>query len=286
MICAKCGNTLSNKDRFCPKCGMAREVINSPERPNRKPFYIAIAALALVVILALLFALLAKPGKVTNAPVGVDTGGKIVSAPSGTDQSGNVVLAPPALNPPSDTTPASIKKPKPSQELLNYLKVIKNIEEVRKEFIVSSSIEVINAQVMAAVMGSMTEDEPEKTNLGKLDIIQRKLIIALQYFDKNPAPPEARAFSGSYRKMLYTEATTLNTINSGLRKALSGDMSGLEDLGNYLKGLTQNEDIKAASNGDMSDDVNKQLDLMVSNYDMVKPFSIASEKGGKSLLTP
>ena len=86
--------------------------------------------------------------------------------------------------------------------------------------------------------------------------------------------------------MLYTEASTLDLVNTGLRKAMSGDGSGLEDFGKQLKALTANEDIKGASNGDMTDEANKQLDLLVGNYDMVKPYNIASEKGGKSLLSP
>lgn len=153
MKCARCSAEIPRQSQFCLRCGtpiqgtastnpapltMPPSAAFAAPRPNTRPFLIAIALLALLVIG--LGAMVVRGQLAQKA--GQNTPGELVQAP-GANSPGSLVQAPGDANPnnmvqaPGDTTPNNMVQA-PSDmpnatDVTNYLQFLKQIEASRKK---------------------------------------------------------------------------------------------------------------------------------------------------------
>jgi len=293
MKCAKCGLDLPANTRQCPKCGSINEFAEAPAAKKKNPMMFAIIGLAVVGLLALAIYAMSNRN-VASAPGGVqrnDT--NIATAPPGLPAPGGIVTAPPGKAGEAKT-PAGVAKPKPPQEVVDYLNHVKKVEEHRQMLLKDTS-----AALLLAVSGQEKSYEAILDQIDKGDSAQvsdpmadmRKELnrqygnwqATLKYFDQKPAPPQCRDFAGSYRAVLASETETIKRevqITSKVDVTKGDSISqGLEAM------LGMQKDPNLQANIDKSaDDADAKLTALVSNYDMEKPFDVPREKQGGSLL--
>lgn len=295
MKCAKCGLELPANTKQCPKCGSINEFEQAPAAPKKKnPMMFVIIGLALVGLLAL--AIYAMSNKnVTSAPGGVardDT--NITTAPPGTPADGGLVTAPPGAPGEPEKTPAGVVKPKPPQEVVDYLAYVKKVEEHRQMLLKDTSAALLlavggQAKSYEAILdsiegGGSAEVKDPMTDMRKeLNRQYGNWQATLKFFDQKPAPPECREFAGAYRAVIAAETETIKRevqITSKIDVSKSSSIS--EGLAAML-GMQKDPNLQA--NIDKSaDDADAKLSALVSNYDMEKPFDVPREKQGGSLL--
>ena len=132
MKCPKCEAQLPEGAKFCPNCGAGKSAETPAPQAKRKrsPLIYVIAGLAVIAIIALLFA--ASRGNVTNAPGGSVSPGNVTNAPAGAPNGGNVLNAPPGASPTGQGNPSAKAKPKPPQSVVDYLAYVKKVEDHRQ----------------------------------------------------------------------------------------------------------------------------------------------------------
>ncbi|MCE5323021.1 zinc ribbon domain-containing protein [bacterium] len=290
MKCPKCDAQLPEGAKFCPNCGAGKSVETpAPEaKRKRSPLVYVIAGLAAIALIALVFAVLASRGNVTNAPSGSASPGNVTNAPAGAPNGGNVLNAPPGAPPTGQQTPGAIAKPKPPQEVVDYLAYVKKVEDHRQMLLKDTTTALSMAAAGGAASGllnliDMAGDpdgekarDPLADTKKELNRQYKNWISTLQYLDKRAAPPECREFSGTYRDVIFKEtraigeiAVNFNAVNVMNPQDMSKLLASLEKM----KGdpTIQGNIDKAADTADTS------LDKLVANYDMQKPFSVPRE---------
>lgn len=294
MICAKCGLELPANTRQCPKCGAINDSDQAPAAPKkRNPLLFVIIGLAVVGLLALaVYALSNK--NVVSAPGGVQRNdNNITTAPPGRTGPGGIVTAPPGKAADAKT-PVGVAKPKPPQEVVDYLNYVKKVEEHRQMLLKDTS-----SALALAVGGQEKSYEAILDQLDKGDSAEvsdpmadmRKELnrqygnwqATLKYFDQKPAPPECGQFAGSYRAVLASETETMKREVQITSKI---DVSKSDSISQGLQGmLGMQKDSSLQENIDKSaDDADAKLTALAGNYDMEKPFDVPREKQGGSLL--
>lgn len=293
MNCAKCGLDLPAGARQCPKCGTVNEFAASEQQPRRpvKPVVYAIAALGAIALLALVVAVIAGRGRndVTSAPpVTPPPSGGVTSAPSGQAGGGGLTSAPAPVPGPESAGIPGATKPKPSKAVVEYLEFVKKVEEHR-QMLLKDTGEALTMMVagQAQSIESMLDwlDEGKGGQVSDpLAKVKHELArqhanwrSTLQYFDKQAAPPECRAFSGAYRAVLYREAERIGRVDATLRGIDIMSTQGMTDGFRALQSMKgdprlQSDIDKAADSADAS------LTQLVSNYDMEKPFDVPREE--------
>lgn len=296
MKCAKCGLELPANTRQCPKCGSINEFEKTPEAAPKKknPMIFVVIGLAAVGLLAL--AIYAMSNKnVASAPGGVqrnDT--NIATAPPGKLAPGGIVTAPPGKPGTPEKTPSGVAKPKPPQEVVDYLAYVKKVEEHRQMLLRDTSTALVlsiggQEKSYEAILDSIDKGDSGQVSDPMADM--RKELnrqygnwqATVKFLDQKPAPPECRDFAGSYRVVLASETETIKRevqITSKIDVTKGDSISaGLEGM------LGMQKDPSLQSNIDKSADAaDAKLTSLCSNYDMEKPFDVPREKQGGSLL--
>ena len=291
MNCAKCGLDLPQGVKQCPKCGSFNEFA-PPATKKVKPVVYVIAALALVVLGSVIFAaVMSSRAKqtVTTAPSGNLPPGNVVTAPPGAPAGGNVVSAPPGAPPPGAPNPAGVTKPKPPQEVVDYLEFVKKVEEHRQMLLKDTGdalmISAVGGQANSLMkMIDMASDPDSKENVDPLEDSKKELarqyknwLSTLDYFDKKTAPNECREFSGAYRDVLYKEAKTIGEIAVSMSKVNIMDPKDMQQLLQTFQKMKGDPAIQ--KNIDTSaDNADAKLTQVVSKYDMQKPFRVPREQ--------
>lgn len=274
--------------KFCPSCGTGK-VEAAPEKKKRSPIVYIIAGLAAVALLALVFVVLASRGNVTNAGPGSLTPGNVTSAPPGAPNGGNVLNAPPGVPPSGQNNPTSSAKPKPPQEVVDYLNYVKKVEDHRQMLLKDTT----NALSMAAAGGAassllnlidaaMDPDDskardPLADTKAELNRQYKNWISTLQFLDKKTAPSQCREFSGMYRNVIFKETKAIGEIAVSFN---SVNVMNPQDMSKLLAAL-QKMKADPAIQGNIdkaADTADSSLDKLVSNYDMAKPFSVPREE--------
>ena len=122
------------------------------------------------------------------------------------------LLCLPELAGEGETTPSSTPKPKPPQAVVDYLNYVKTVEDHRQMLLKDTT----NALTMSAAGGTtqsllnlidMASDpdsaqarDPLKDCKDELKRQYGNWLNTLSYFDKKPAPPECREFSGDLQR--------------------------------------------------------------------------------------
>jgi len=290
MKCAKCGLELLQGTKQCPKCGLVNEFEQAPPAAKKKPnpLLYAIIALAAVGVLALVFFLIAGGKNVTSAPGGVQReDSNITTAPPGAPGPSGIVTAPPGKPAPTDKTPPGVTKPKPPQEVVDYLAYVKKVEEHRQMLLKDTASALVLAVGGQAKSYEVILDDIDKEGTGQVSdpLANMKKEVGrqysnwratLQYLDKKPAPPECREFSGSYRAVLVTETQTMRRVIEVTNKI---DVTKTDSI---LEGVTamlgvKNEPGLQSDIDKAADNADAKLTSLVSNYDMQKPFDVPRE---------
>jgi len=292
MKCAKCGLDLPPGARQCPKCGLVNEFVGREPARKVKPVIYVIGALALVAVIAIVFAVvMASRGKqqVTSAPGGNLPPGQVVAAPPGAPAPGNVIGAPPGKPAPGAANPPAVGKPKPPKEVVDYLEFVKKVEEHRQMLLKDTT----EAMMLSAAGGQtstllkmidIASDPDNKEDLDPLQDSKKELgrqyknwVSTIEYFDKKPAPDECREFSGAYRDVLYKEAKTLGEIAVDMGKVNVMDPKDMTKLLYTLQKMKRDPTIQRNIDNS-SDNADAKLNQLVSKYDMEKPFSVPREE--------
>lgn len=294
MYCAKCGLELPDGVKNCPKCGLVNEFVEAPQPPAKNKKLIitsaAIACALLVIAVVAVLAVKAGRGNVTSAPNGVPSPpGNVIAAPPGSPSDGRIMSAPPGNPAPGDTTPGSVAKPKPPQEVEDYLAFVKEVEKHRQMLLDDTT----NALTLSAAGGQtqsmlsmidMAMDPDGKEAQDPLADSKKELtrqyknwLATLDYFDKKPAPQLCRDFSGSYRAVLYNEAKTIGEITVSFNNVNITDPQDLSKLLSALQKMKKDPTIQQSIDK-AADDADGKLTQLVSNYDMKKPFDVPREK--------
>ena len=292
MKCAKCGLDLPPGTKNCPKCGNVNEFVAAQPPRKAKPLVYAIAGLAVIALIALiLYAVFAAKGNksVTSAPPGQPSTGELTSVPPGHPTSGGLTTVPPGTSGPGSTTLAAPAKPKPSQALVAYLDFVKKVEQHRQMLLKDT-----NKALTLTASGGGTQSllkmidmamDPEgdealdplaetKTELNRQ---YKNWLSTLQYFDKRPAAPECREFSGAYRDLLFRETKTIGEIAVSFNSVNIMDPQDMSKLLAALRKLQNDPSIQAKIDK-AADDADSKLSKVVSNYDMQKPFDVPREQ--------
>jgi hypothetical protein len=291
MQCAKCGLDLPSGVKNCPKCGNVNEFVSAPQGKKIKPIVYVIGALILVIAVSAVFAaVMAGRGRqnVTAAPGATTPPGNVVSAPPGEPNGGNVVSAPPGKPAPGDTT-TGVKKPKPPQDLVDYLEFVKKVEEHRQMLLkdttdalmLSSSAGQAKSLISMIDMASDPEGKQMQDPLAdvkkELGRQYKNWLSTLTYFDSRTAPDSCREFSGAYRQVLYSESKTIGEIAMSMNKV---DMTSPDDMSKLLAVLQKMKRDPSIQAGidQAADNADATLAKLVEPYDMVKPFDVPKEK--------
>ena len=290
MKCAKCGLDLPPGVNFCPKCGTAADVERPAEKPRAKtkPFVYGAIILAAIGIIALMVAVIAGRGQknVTSAPPGAGPPDKsIVAAPPGSPNDGRILSAPPGSPAPGDVTPPAAVKPKPPKTVVDYLAFVKKVEDHRRMMLKDNSqaLELAVQGVLGLMLNAAENpsQDPWTPVANELNRQQQNWLSTLEFFDSKPAPAECRKFSGAYREALSTQAgataqvaASVGSINPAKSSDSSAHMAPLKGM----LGTAQDPINEAV------DKANGELDAVVANYDMKKPFDVLRESGAKSII--
>ena len=293
MKCAKCGLDLPDGVKNCPKCGNINEFAPVPRKPGGiKPVYYVIGALLLVIAVSAVFAaVMAARGKqnVTAAPGAVTPPGNIVTAPPGAPSGGNVVSVPPGAPAGGDAGPAGVKKPKPPQDLVDYLAFVKKVEEHRQmllkdttdALLLSSAAGQAKSLISLIDMASDPEGQEAQDPLAdvkkELNRQYKNWLSTLTYFDSRTSPDSCREFSGAYRHVLYSESRAIGEIAVNMNKL---DITSPDDMSKLLSVLQKMKRDPSIQTGidQAADNADGSLDRLVAQYDMEKPFSVPREK--------
>lgn len=297
MKCAKCGLDIPQGSRQCPKCGSINEFEQAAPSPKKRlsPVAYATIALAIIGVFALGFYVLAGRGRnLTAAPGGIQRqDGNITAAPPGVSGPNGIMAAPPGA--PGQTQPTLPGKPKPPQEVVDYLAHVKKVEEHRQMLLKDTSAAMTLSATGGGSKGMMdminmamdpegkAAQDPLAETKAELNRQYSNWQKTLNYFDSKPAPAQCREFSGSYRAVLANETKTLGEISTsfnGLNIQSPDDMSKLLTALQKMKG-----DPSIQANIDKSaNDADAKLTSLVSNYDMQKPFDVPPEKQGGNIM--
>lgn len=295
MNCAKCGLDLPDNTRQCPKCGAINEFAQAPAAAPKKknPMLIVLIGLAVVGLLALAVYAMSNRN-IASAPGGVERNDtNVATAPPGQPSSGNLVTAPPA-KPTQTTTPPGVAKPKPPQEVVEYLDYVKKVEEHRQMLLKDTSAALVLAvggqeKSYEAILDAIDKGDSGEVSDPMADM--RKELnrqygnwqATVKYFDQKPAPAECRDFAGSYRAVLASETETIKREVQITSKVDVTKGSSISDGLTAMMGMQKEPDLQA--NIDKSaDDADAKLSALVSTYDMQKPFDVPREKSGGSIL--
>lgn len=297
MKCAKCGLDVPPSTTQCPKCGSV-EFDRPPvaEKKRLNPIVYGIIALTAVALIALLIFALGRTKNVTSAPGGVERQDRnITTAPPGEPGPSGIMTAPPGKPGGPEKTPAGVTKPKPSQEVIDYLAHVKKIEEHRQMLLKDTGEALMLQAVGGSTKGLMDMIEwaadpdgkeardPLADSKEELNRQYKNWLETLKYFDNKPAPPECREFSGAYRAVIYNEAKAIGDIAVDFNKA---NVTNPNDMSKLLRSLGKMKgDESIQGNIDKSaDDADAKLTSLVSNYDMKKPFDVPREKRGGNIM--
>lgn len=293
MQCARCGSEVPQGARECPKCGMTNEF--APEAPAKrgiKPLTIAIIALALVAIIGIALAAVFSArgrGEVTQAPGGNLPPGSVTQLPAGSPPGGDLTNVPPGAPAPPANQPPDARKPKPPQEVVDYLEFVKKVEKHRQMLLKDTGEALMLSQggsqaASLMAMIDMATDPEGKAAQDPLASTKNELARqftnwkkTLDYFDQRTAPAQCREFSGAYRQLLYNETVTIGKIAvdfSGVNIMDPNDMSKLLRSLQKMKGDPSIQE-KIDESADTAD---AKLEALVSNFDMEKPFDVPREK--------
>lgn len=299
MKCANCGTDLLPNQVQCPNCGNAKEFIQEEVQRKNKPVLFIIIGLAVVALLATIIGVMAsrgRGGQVTSAPSATPgPPGNVLSAPQGTPPSGGVMSAPQAAPGPGDTAPQGATKPKPPQDVVDYLAFVKQVEEHRQKLLADTTGALTLATVgggAESLMGliDMAMDPDGAEARDPLADVKKELnrqyknwLNTLEYFDKKAAPAQCREFAGAYRYVVYSEAKAIGEIAVGMN---SVDMADSKDMSKLLSRLQKmKKDPSIQKNIDnAADTADTKLGQLVSNYDMEKPFDVPREKQDASIM--
>ncbi len=289
MNCAKCGLDLPEGAKTCPKCGFVNEFcrVVSPA-DNRKKLLYLISGFVVVGVVAILIGVIASRGRVTSAPGPFSQEkGNVVDLPQGNPNTGNITTVPPGnggLEVPG--TPGVIK-PKPTQEMVDYLEFVKQIEGHRQKLLKDTSYAMTLAstgQSQSLIkMIDMAMDPEGKSARDPLIEVKTELnrqyqnwLETLKMFDSKPAPRELRDFSGAYRKVLYSETQVIGSIASGFNQV---NVTNPQDLSRLLAVLQQMKNDKSIQEAidKAADDADQKLTQLTQVYDMQKPFNVPRE---------
>lgn len=292
MKCAKCGLDLPGNVRNCPKCGTVNEFAAPAAAKQKNPLIYVVIALALVVAGSIVFAgIMAGRARqnVTTAPTGVTPPGDVTAAPPGRPAPGDVVSAPPGAPPPGDTTPPGTPKPKPPQDVVDYLNFVKKVEEHRQMLLKDTTEALLLSSTAGQAQSllnliDMASDPEGKEARDPLESTKKELIRqyknwldTLAYFDRKPAPLACREFSGAYRQVLYSETKVIGEIATSFSKVNIMDPQDMSRLLAELQKMKRDPSIQANID-QMADNADAKLTQLVSQYDMQKPFSVPREK--------
>lgn len=294
MKCAKCGMELPANVRQCPKCGLVNEFEQASEQAPRKrsPLVYVIAGLAALAVVALVVAVIAGRGRhsVVSAPGPVPgPPGNITTAPPGQPAGGGIMTAPPGVPAPPGATPPAAVKPKPPKEVVEYLEFVKGVEKHRQMLLKDTTDALVLTSSVGVAQGlldlidmAMDPDgaearDPLAETRNELNRQYRNWLSILEYFDKKPAPPQCREFSGAYRAVLYLETKAIGEIASGMKNV---NLMDPKDMGRLLKNLqAMKADPTIQGNIDKAcDDADAKLTALVGQYDMEKPFDVPRER--------
>jgi hypothetical protein len=293
MKCAKCGLDLPTGVKNCPKCGNVNEFApEAPQRKKIKPIVYVIGVLVLIIAFSAVYAaVMAGRGdrNVTAAPGGATPPGNVVSAPPGEPSGGNVVSAPPGKPAGGDTGPTGVRKPKPPQDLVDYLDFVKKVEEHRQmllkdttdALLLSSSAgqakSLINMIDMAGDPDGAEAQDPLADVKKELSRQYKNWLSTLTAFDGRTAPDSCREFSGAYRQVLFSESKTIGEIAGSFNKV---DITSPDDMGKLLSALQKMKRDPSIQGGidQAADNADARLTSLVEPYDMAKPFSVPREK--------
>lgn len=296
MKCAKCGLDLLQGTRQCPKCGLVNEFEQAAPVPKKKrsAMIYAIIGLAIVGVLALVFFVLAGGKNVTSAPGGVNReDSNITTAPPGLAAPSGIMAAPPG-KPTGEKTPPGVTKPKPPQEVVDYLAYVKKVEEHRQMLLKDTGAALTlmvggQAMSMEKMMDWVENDkaggltDPLSDVKNETGRQYKNWVNTLKFFDSKPAPPECREFSGAYREVLFSETAKVGQVVGILDKA---DLTKTQNIGSATAQLMKLKGDPNLQEGidKSADNADAKLTTLVSYYDMEKPFDVPREKQGGSIM--
>ncbi|MCE5198256.1 MAG: zinc-ribbon domain-containing protein [Armatimonadota bacterium] len=287
MYCAKCGKELPKGEKKCPQCGMVNEYVDTtPKRRKISPVVYAIIALAVISVVAVVFAVTrGRGGDVVTAPAPTQApSGALTTAPPGTGAPGGLTQAPPGNPGLGDQTPSHTPKPKPPQSVTDYLAFVKRVEEIREAAIVNKDISTIAGSALEAIVGQMSGDSASSRD-DELSKSADAMYITLKTFDRATAPAECREFSANYRQLLYVETDALYQVSSMLNNLSADSKASWSKMRTDQARIKQNMPKMNTDAEQLVKDSDSALDRLIGNYDMQKPFTVQSEDAGGGSIT-
>jgi len=293
MQCAKCGLDLPQGVKQCPKCGVINEFAPQQTAKRKiKPITIAIVVLALIALISIgLAAVFAGrgPGDITQSPGGNIPPGDVTNVPAGAPSGGDLTNVPPGSPAPPAAAPADVKKPKPPQEVVDYLDFVKKVEKHRQMLLKDTGEALMLGQgggqaASLMAMIDMATDPEGKAAQDPLASSKAELARqftnwkqTLDYYDRRAAPAQCREFSGAYRQVLYNETVTIGKIAVDFNDVNVMDPNDMSKLLRSLQKMKGDPSIQEKID-ESADNADKKLDALVANYDMEKPFDVPREK--------
>lgn len=224
-----------------------------------------------------------------HAPAGSLPPGNVMNAPAGQPDGGNIISAPPGNPAPVAPGPASVAKPKPPPEVVAYLAFVKKIEAHRQMLLRDTGAALMLSQAggqtqglldlidMASDPDSQKAIDPLADSKAELGRQFKNWKNTLDYFDKQQAPDQCREFSGAYREVLRQETLVIGKLAVDFSKVDVTDPQDMMKLLGVLQKMKGDPTIQKGID-DSADNADSRLDLLVSNYDMEKPFDVPREQ--------
>ncbi len=308
MKCEKCGQQLPEGAGFCPVCGT--QVAHDPSDENRpvhhsqvvekKPktsattyIILAMAGLALLAIIAAL--VVHFTGALTDAPEPRGLESNVLDAPESVGPDSGLLDAPEANRPEVPKVPLATK-PKPTQDMIDYLNHVEEIEKKRHELLADTStayslMATDQADTLIGMFDIAMDPNADMEDIDPLKKTREELVRQyenwrklLARYDSKTAPQPLAAFSGAYREVIFEEAKAIGKVAVSMQEL---DMTSKTDMTGVLKSLqSMKSDPNLQSSLDKTvEKADDRLDQVVARYDMEKTFEVKKEKkSGGSIL--
>lgn len=295
MICPKCTSELPSGTPVCPKCGRVVSE-NEQARPAVKPKshlpYAVAGALLAIIIIALIMKMAFSGKSVTNAPQSPITGPSVTNAPV-TPTGGPSLTNAPTPGLPSAAVPVAPGKPAPSQEVLDYLEFVKQVEAQRHALLKDTS-RALSMQTNAKGLENMIDWVMDESSTPKDPLADLKKEVGIhaqnwndliRIFDSRRPPAQCAEFAGAYRQGLTTEAQAIFSVSSIINGL---NISSTESMQQSLSQLQQmKSDPNLQGNIDKSvENADNKLGELSAQLGIAKPFDVKKETdAGGSILS-
>jgi hypothetical protein len=292
MRCVRCQAEIPSQAQFCMQCGTPVNAARSsgaypPMRPvsaatvragmNKRRAAGIAAALLLLAVGAFLAWNKLQGGKVTEASGAPFSGGPL------TERSGRVGPAGPITEKPGRVEAG----PPDKQEVIDYLKFLREIERQRVSLEQQQTGQVLNwsSQLTVQNLNAEMGDRPEEAHRQTYTKFQQDLAqwqngwqeLSKRFLSYGkPVPQSCAQLHDKYFNLLSKTSAAMATVANSFSQAMSGDASKALDALNAMRGTASSDVDQACEAAD------SELAAVCEKYNLRKDYDIRPDSGASN----